>query len=265
MLAVGIKTFYRDEPLLALVYSIETYLPEARMYIADDSGEISDVKKELYARLERAGHVIIYPPYNTGIPVGRNMIAKRVTEPYLLYCDDDFLIDTRLNHEKIIKLLSENKDVGLVCGLLVGREGYEYHYEWDIEIGDRVLNKVTPKNQFTTVSELPVQQVDLGLNFFICRTEIFKDVLWDEELIVSTEHLDFFLQIMQTKWKVLYTREMVGVHNVQPHDETYFKFRYRKFHWLHFAEKWNVEWAQENNGEKINYITEAHKWAANQN
>ena len=70
-IAIGIKTFMREETLFKTIDSIEKHFPYSyRLYIADDSGSISEEKEYLYQRLGVRGHVVIRLPFNSGLSFG---------------------------------------------------------------------------------------------------------------------------------------------------------------------------------------------------
>lgn len=260
-LAVSIKTFLREEPIFNLVESIKAYLPEARIYIADDSFEITPKKKELYKELTENGHVVVYPPADTGLSYGRNMLADLVEEDYVLYCDDDYVLTEGISAAyKAIEIMEADKKIGVITGKLY-QGGGALHYEHDLKIKGRRIFK-TPASR--PMDERGLRQVDLGLNFFVARKEIFKSARWDNRLIISTEHMDFFLQLKyETDWEVYYFPKMTSLHCPPPPIAKYEKYRRRTFHWVDFADKWNIDEIEEG-GSVTSYRTEAWKWADQQ-
>lgn len=259
-LAVSIKTFFREGILTRLVNSIFDHLKNFHIYIADDSKEISSEKRELYQGLEEKGHTIIILPFDVGLSYGRNEIVKRVKEPYLVYCDDDYIMLANNNIDRAIGILKKRKDIGVITGRLMIQTN-PTGYEFEMETKNRILYKKPLRSKWERVNGLRIRQTDLGLNFFVARTEVFKDVLWDPKLHISTEHLDFFLQLQHSKWKVYYCPELKAEHDLRIADPEYAKFRHRKFHWKHFVYKWGVDWCEED-GIRTNYHTEADKWAS---
>jgi len=252
--AIGIKTFMREKPILNCIHSIEENLKNYHIYIADDSETISEDKQILYNKLKKEGHIIIRLPFDVGISKGRNEIVKRVKEKYMLYLDDDFVITPDNNFEKIIDILEQRPDIGLITGCLI----YDNHptgYEFNLSIRDRTIFKEPLTSEWEKYGKLKIRRTDLGLNFFICRIKMLKEIKWDERFIIFTEHLDFFLQVKQSHWKVYYCPEMRSIHDATMLDREYAKYRHRKFHWKYFANKWNVDWCQEGDI-RINYRTE---------
>lgn len=260
-LAIGIKTFMRPALLLRNVNLIKENLPNTRIYIADDS-KLEDMDEIFYENMEKEGHVIIRLPFDSGISRGRNAIVERVKEPFILMCDDDFEITLDNNALEMVKILEKRFDIGLITGQLK-IASIPTGYEYNLQIVDRTIHKLPLESEWEEVDGYKIRQTDLGLNFFVARTEMFKDVKWDTGHLISTEHLDFFLSIKETKWKVYYCPELKSNHNhnVVQSGEEYQKYRNRKFHWKYFANKWRVDWVQEGD-ERMNYRTEADKWVA---
>jgi len=259
-LAVGIKTFHREERLFDMIDSVLKELPEAKMYIADDSFEISPRKMELYENLKKEGHIIIRLPLDFGLGRSRNKIIERIKEPYFLLCDDDFIIESDNKIDTIIKILKQRPDIGLITGTLY-IEGKPSGYEFNLEIKNRTIFKKPLTSEWEEIEGLKIRQTNLGLNWFVARKEVFNDAKWDNNLITSTEHLDFFLSVKNTKWKVYFCPELRSIHNVCQGDMWYQRYRNRKFHWKYFANKWNVDWCEEF-PQRINYRTEADLWSA---
>ncbi|GAG95865.1 unnamed protein product, partial [marine sediment metagenome] len=111
--AIGIKTFMREENLFKTIDSIEKYFPYPyKLYIADDS-EISEEKECCYQQLENQGHMIIRLPFNSGLSHGRNMIIKRVKEAYVLIMDDDILLNDFESIDRMKRILDSKDDIGL--------------------------------------------------------------------------------------------------------------------------------------------------------
>lgn len=257
-LAVCIKTFHRFEPIKELLASLKENLPGSKIYIADDSYDVPQEKKDLYDRYDAT---VIYPPKNSGISVGRNMLMRTVSKDYVLLCDDDFYIGENNGAKEVLDFLDRHQEIDIVCGLLYDKGGAETHYEWDIEIvGDVIRKKLLTSLWQEDI--LKYRKVDIGFNFFIARKSVFEKVMWDERLVVSTEHTDFFLSAKQAGLSVVYSPNLVAYHHSVPPDKQYQAFRHRAFHWHDFADKWGINWAEEEGSdERINYHDEANKWA----
>jgi GT2 family glycosyltransferase len=240
-LAIIVKTFMRDRPIFRFIQSVEKVLPNAKIYIADDSKNITSSKRSLYRRLEKAGHTILLLPYDTGLSYGRNELVKLVKEPYVLLCDDDFILTEGLPAGNVVKTLSENEDIGLIAGFLLNGD-QEWHYEFNLKIENGCVVKSRLKEGYQEYNDMRMTRSDLVLNFFICKRELLEEFPWENDYIISMEHLDFFLTLTlkQDKWKIYYTPDMKAIHKPEK-GKDYLKFRSRIGHWPKFADKWGVE------------------------
>ena len=90
--------------------------------------------------------------------------------------------------------------------------------------------------------EITYEYSDIVLNFFLAKTEIFKDIQWDNNLPL-VEHTDFYLRLKNTKWKVVYTQEVECEHNHFNNSSAYKDFRTHKNRDIgaeRFCQKWGI-------------------------
>ena len=244
-IAVVIKTFLREQPIIDLVESIEKELPEARIYIADDSGEISTKKNELYERLRANGHKIILMPFDSGLPAGRNACINEVKEEYILLCDDDFVISDGECIRKTIKKLT--KGVDIICGRLYKENGEMYNdYIYRVEIKDSTLIRHPLPSVWS--------KIDIGLNFFVAKSKVIKSIMWDAELKLIGEHPDFFMRAKN----VYFDPEMTAIHKEVENTKEYRSFRSRTEFLGPFSKKWGVK-KEIVAGEKFRLIYKGNK------
>ncbi len=206
-IAIGIKTFLREESLFKTLDSIEKHFPYAyRLYIADD-GAISDEKEYRYQRLEVQGHVVIRLPFNSGIPIGRNAIIRRVTEDYVLIMDDDICFTDSKSIEKMKQVLDSEDDIGLCAGMIYQENngecfgGHTYSRGLALEIENGVLYRRSSREKLTKVNGVLFNYADQVVNFFLAKRTLFKNITWDNRIKVEYEHMDFFLNLKRTRWK----------------------------------------------------------------
>ena len=207
-ISLAIKTFMRENCLFRLLDSINQFLPDLKIYIADDS-EISN-KREKYRELEKRGHKIIRLPFNVGLSAGRNALMKTISEPFVLYCDDDFIFSSDNGVKETLEIIKKRKDIGMICGLLTC-DGIKTGF-------GNIMGKW----------ENGIIQVNKGLNFFIAQTKMFKDIKWNEKYKINKEHKDFFKRLKKTKWKVYYNPELTAEHSIQKGSAEYEKYRKRE-------------------------------------
>lgn len=204
--AIGIKTFMREESLFKTIDSIERHFPlPYRLYIADD-GDISEEKEYRYQQLEIQGHTIIRLPFNSGISFGRNVIIKKAKEDYVLITDDDILLNDSESIERMRKILDSKDDIGLCAGMIYQENGEpfggkDYSRGLRLEIDRQVLFRHTSTGKLSKLDRTLFNYADQVVNFFLAKKEIFNDVRWDERIKIEYEHMDFFLNLKKTRWK----------------------------------------------------------------
>ena len=64
-IAVGVKTFLRDEHMYAAVKGILHNMPGAQIIVADD-GRVDLYKFSVYENLKKSGHQVILLPFDSG-------------------------------------------------------------------------------------------------------------------------------------------------------------------------------------------------------
>jgi len=225
-IAVGIKTFLREETLFKALDAIEKYLPlPYKLYIADD-GDISVEKEYRYQKLTNEGHVIIKLPFNSGISVGRNEVIKKSTEDYILMMDDDIALQ---DSEIIIKMkdvLDAKDDIGICSGMLFSENGSfmtgeKYQKGLRLEIDRGMLSRHPSLKKIHKAGGAFYVYADQVVNFFLAKRAVFDDIAWDNRIKVEWEHLDFFLRLKETKWKVTSCINSKAIHLNSLNDPNY--------------------------------------------
>lgn len=205
-IAIGIKTFMREDNLFKVIDSIEKHFPYPyRLYIADDSGEVSDEKEYLYQRLRVKGHVIMRLPFNSGLSVGRNKIIQKAREDYILMTDDDIGLTDSTSIEMMKKVLDSSEDIGICAGVIYQENGEYFGGEiyskgLSLEMDRTLLLRQRVKN-LSKVNGIIFNYADQVVNFFLAKKEVFNDVTWDSRIKVEYEHVDFFLNLKKTRWR----------------------------------------------------------------
>ena len=231
-IAIGIKTFMREESLFKTLDSIEKYFPYPyKLYIADDSG-ISDEKEYRYQQLEIQGHTIIRLPFNSGISIGRNEIIKRVKEEYVLMMDDDIQLTDSVSIERMKQVLDSADDIGLCAGIIYQENGepfggHAYSRGLTLEIDKGVLFRHRSIGKLAKTDGVLFNYADQVVNFFLAKRAIFKSVAWDNRIKIEFEHMDFFLNLKQTKWRAAVCLDAKSTHSHQLElDPIYTQYRF---------------------------------------
>ncbi len=207
--AIGIKTFMREENFFKVIDSIEKFFPYSyKLYIADDSGTISDEKEYLYQRLGAKGHAITRLPFNSGLSVGRNAIIRQVKERYILIMDDDIGLNDSSSIKKMKKVLDSAESIGLCAGVIYQENGEYFGGETyskglNLEVNNKILFRHRARERLSKVNGVIFNYADQVVNFFLAKREVFNDISWDNRIKVEYEHVDFFLRLKETKWKAV--------------------------------------------------------------
>jgi GT2 family glycosyltransferase len=242
----------RDDKMKECVDSIRKYYPDdwVRIYIADQNESVSEETQKYYDELKAKGHVVVKVPYNSGLAYGRNILVNQVKEPYLLIVDDDFKFTDKTDLTKFKNVLESKDDIGICGGKLLGQDPYLawmyynpilkkiFKIKTNFVYHPIFQTKKYPYNPSTTLYEY----TDIVLNFFLAKTEIFKDFQWDNHLILC-EHTDAFLRLKETKWKVVYAPEVECEHKHFDNSNDYQNYRShinRDIGVDRFCKKWGI-------------------------
>jgi hypothetical protein len=143
--------------------------------------------------------------------------------------DDDFVFDEHTRIERPREILEEAA-VDLVAGNII-EDGNVVTYDGLLRVHDGCLEAYPGEHSTIKGARL----VDLTVNFFLARTELLLNVLWDEHLKVG-EHLDFFLRAKNIM-RCAHTAEVTVGHQPVRNDH-YNKFRNRAVQYmLNFMDK----------------------------
>lgn len=227
-IAIGIKTFLREETLFKTLESYETFCPfHYRLYIADD-GRVSDKKTYHYYNLEKNGHEVLRLPSDSGISVGRNAIVKMAKESYILITDDDINLISEDTLKQMKTILDCDDNLGLVAAVLKnwngegfgGSENYSKGLSFSFE--NKMLIRTPAPRDIKTYRGINYVIADQVMNFFLAKKELFNDVKWDDRIKVEYEHMDFFLEMKKTNWKAAVCLDAQALHTKSNHlDEEY--------------------------------------------
>lgn len=168
-----VKTFERPQCIRRLIYSIKMKYPNIRIIIADDSKETIKIAGAEHLRM----------PYDSGVSAGRNLALSKVTTPYVVTLDDDFVFNHRTCLEKWIDIL-DNTSLDIVGGNVDGHP--DYYASLHIE-NDALVFKPIPVG---IEKDFPLWNI--VLQFWMGRTDKIKEIGgWDEEF-KTVDHIIFF-------------------------------------------------------------------------
>lgn len=167
-----IHTYKRPGCVKRLLESIKQFYPKVPVLVYDDTD------------------------FDRGLSWGRNHLVSQVKTPYFLLLDDDFVFTEDTKIERLYDKAEQGYDV--VAGALL--ENSILHYEGRFKLEDGIL-------RYIKTTEEPLDYV---LNFFVGRTEKFRECKWDEELKLA-EHTAFFF-VNKGKLKIGYDSSVIVKH-----------------------------------------------------
>lgn len=208
-----IKTFERPKVCQRLIDSVRKFYPNVPIIVADDSRQPNEYQNAHTLKM----------PFNVGLSKGRNELVDNVDTPYFLLLDDDFIFTPKTKIENFVQVL-DHTHVDLIGGKLDNIiRGKRKPYHWQ-RIFWKVDNQLWLKHgKHYEISGVSV--CDTVLNFFLARTDVVRELRWDERLKV-VEHTDFFLRAKLFGLTVGYTHSVVVDHKRHGGTPTYRKHRH---------------------------------------
>ena len=211
------------------------FYPTLPIVIADDSRQPT---------IDPGPHLdVVRLPYDTGLAAGRNAALARVSTPYVVVCDDDFVFcrQTRLDRLLAVAeatpfaivggmLMDHRRDTGVCRGLL--------RYAGTLDIEDRVYRHRKGATR-GLIDGRP--RYDLVINFFLARRADIGPDPWDARFKIGPEHGDFFLTMKQRGvWTTLVEDVWVEHHPRRPLGYGAMRNRTEEFIAL-FKDKWGID------------------------
>jgi glycosyltransferase involved in cell wall biosynthesis len=204
-----IKTFERPAILSRLVASLRALYPSMPVIVVDDSREPT--------RLDGVETIVL--PFDSGVSAGRQAGLDRITTPYVLVLDDDFIFYRGTRLRPALDRLARNPTIDVLGGQLI-----DLPY---LRVRQPPLGQIFPTDVQPLVpigSELDGLLVcDKVANFYIARTEQLRVVGWTREL-KRIDHADFFTRALGVLVTV-FDRELRCLHAQTPFDAHYMAHR----------------------------------------
>jgi hypothetical protein len=237
-----ITTFYRPGYLEHALKGVRRSMPEAQVVVACDDGHYTN--PDTYKGWTQWADM----EFDVGLTPKRNAAVSLADTKYCLLGSDDFDYGKDAARAGVVKMkevLEAHPEVDVVCGTYNGKR-----YEGSLTVKDGYvfqaqLQEGIEEPLFT--EPYPAWKVDIGINYFLARTETLVEVPWDERIVpIGGEHGDWFLD-MKTAGKTVVWIEGAEITSFQLDDPNarhpdYLKYR-RRTHLGHRAmcEKWGVK------------------------
>jgi GT2 family glycosyltransferase len=190
--------------------------------------------------------------YDTGLSEVRNKLLELVDSEYGFLLDDDTYIHPKMLHS--IKYLEQEDDISLVafpCRFIDDRKGVEKwnNYAWDIRIVDNDIKGLIPNLSIKKIDDVYyAKNVDVVSNCFIFKTKAIKEIGgWDNNCRIQTDHIDFYLNMKNSKWSPSFCMNVFAVHKSGPGifgDGARFTGNLHNKSVEYFKNKWNVKRTQ---------------------
>jgi GT2 family glycosyltransferase len=243
-----IKTFLRDEYLFTCVSSLHLHYPNIKIIVADD-GYCSSEKE---ARLTDAGvSKYIALPWNRGVSRGRNSLIDACETPYFLVGDDDFYYTEETRLGDMLRMMEIADLAGGALKYLGALQHYEANLEWVPESKGLIHREID--REYQTYDGIQYGHADLTFNFFVAKTDLAREIRWEDSIHVIFEHEDFFMAGHQRGMKVVYCPNSVVTHrNVEvPTTAEYEEVRWNRQDKNKFFKKWDLNFVQDVQGRRL--------------
>jgi GT2 family glycosyltransferase len=134
--------------------------------------------------------------------------------------DDDIQLTDSDSIKKMKQVLDSADDIGLCAGIIYQKNGEPfggraYSRGLILEIDNSVLFRHKSTGQLAKADGVLYNYADQVVNFFLAKRAIFKSVTWDNRIKIEYEHMDFFLNLKKTKWKVTVCLDAKATHDHQ--------------------------------------------------
>jgi hypothetical protein len=220
---IGITAFRRPRSLLRLRESIAQFYPDLPVLVVDTESNLS---------------------------LGRNRLARAVATPLLMLCEDDFEFSEQTRIELLAEVLAHDVALAGVGGELLeprGRVCWAHNYH---RRGGEVVATPSDDAPRRTPGGVDYQPCELIFNFGLFRCELFRQVLWDEDMPLN-EHLDYYWRVSQCRNHCMAVARGVAIrHHKDRPTEEYIRLRRRDFlgivdhkHHAHFRTEGYYKWA----------------------
>lgn len=224
---VVVKSFRRFDCLRRFLDSLWQFYPGIEVLIADDSLNHGESYPQFVHRIQDNPLVTwIQLPFDSGLSYGRNQCVNIASKPYIVLCDDDYLITENTRIERMLSVLQESPAISLVAGM-IEEDRRVRNWVGTYMIANNSLRVSRLKEKFRTAGGVSYRRTDVAWNFFVARTESLKRIPWDNELKIAAEHVDFFISRFRAGEKSAYTPESC-VRHLKTRTEKYNGFRERK-------------------------------------
>ena len=216
-ISILVKTFEREECLVAFLDSVRKLRMTLPIHIADDSRR--PFGERIRKRFPDLNLDYQELPFDVGLSAGRNHLLDRIQTEYVFLLDDDYILDHRTDLNAAIRML-EDKNLDVLGGATYDYKSIRYPWDRTIRSIQAALTGGTLFNylgditrdgdhltiRYTTRGVPEYLEADIVPNFFVARTAVIRDRnRWDEYLKFD-EHTEFFMRAKDNGLRVASSR-----------------------------------------------------------
>lgn len=200
-ITVGVTAFNRPAKLRQFLRSLWHWHPTASVIIADNGNDqLADA--DVAALAGKAEWKYLRLPFDVGLSASRNASIDALETDLMLLCEDDFIVDERMDLAAMVDVLDSNPDVGVCAGAC------ERSYRGRPQTATLALDRVTRERGlpgWRTPAGTPYTLVEWVSNFALFRRAMLTDHRWDDSLLMG-EHTAFYLDVQAAnRWGVALT------------------------------------------------------------
>jgi hypothetical protein len=223
LVTIGITEFLRPQALLRLQESIRRFYPDVPVVVVHTESNLSR---------------------------GRNRLARAVTTPLLLLCEEDFEFFEETRIEPLLDVLTHDSEIAGVGGQIIEPHRmicWAHNY---CRQGDEIVISPSTDPPRRTPGGVDYQPCQLIMNFGLFRCELLRQVFWDEDMPLN-EHMDYYWRVSQCRSRCMAVAKGVSIlHHKDHRSEDYLQYRNRDFmglvdakHGAHFRTEHSYVWA----------------------
>lgn len=186
-----IKSFLRPDCVKRLIESIRKFYPDVTVRVCDD-GDLKEVDGAILHKL----------PFYSGLAVGKNYLVQQVKTPYFVLLDDDFIVTSETDLDKLRKIAYSATDIAVVAGQIrengeikVGRGHLEVDYseKYGRRLTRYYYGNMAPKISIAGTICIPCRMTS---QIIMGNKELWNryNIKWRDEL-KRAEHYVFFLDL----------------------------------------------------------------------
>lgn len=196
LVTVAIKTFERMDKAMQLVESINRNHPGVRVIVGDDGRGADKMEGG-----DKRGFHFVPLPYDVGLSQGRNILVKLVQTPYVLFLDDDFIVQEPNSLLLLLHELHSGKHD--IVAAKSPRCDTDYSGKMRIIRSRAGGTKLLLTPQRDKVAGSTCERVDIVPNLFLAPAKLFQQdgLRWNRHLKLG-EHEEFFMTVKRRGLRV---------------------------------------------------------------